>query len=111
MVDAMIVVAEPGRRSLATAQQIAKLARDIGVEALYLVGNKMRSEADVAFLQEHSPALPVLGTLPASPAVIEADVRGIAVYDAVPELAASGRRIVAELERRFGGGEGAKAKE
>ena len=99
MVDAMIIVAEPGKRSLGTARQIAKLARDIGIKRLYLVGNKMRDEADLAFLQENSPGIPVLGALPASPAAVEADVKGVPVFDAVPELATAAREIVQELER------------
>ena len=99
MVDAMIVVAEPGKRSLGTARQIAKLARDIGVERLYLVGNKMRNEADLAFLHENSPGLPVLGALPASPAAVEADVNGVPVFDAVPEMVTATREIVQGLER------------
>ncbi len=74
MVDAMIVVAEPGKRSLGTARQIAKLARDIGIKRLYLVGNKMRNEADVAFLRANSPGLPVLGALPRRPGRVAADV-------------------------------------
>ncbi len=101
MVDAMIVVAEPGKRSLGTAAQIAKLARDIGIQRLYLVGNKMRNEGDVAFLRQNSPGLPVLGALPASPAAVEADLQGIPVYDAVPEMAAAARAMVDQLERVF----------
>jgi len=99
MVDAMIVVAEPGKRSLGTAGQIAKLARDIGIQQLYLVGNKMRNEADLAFLRENSPGLPVLGALSASPAAVEADVDGIPVYDAVPSMAAAAWEIVEALEK------------
>jgi CO dehydrogenase maturation factor len=100
MVDAMIVVAEPGKRSLGTAKQIAKLAQDIGIQKLYLVGNKMRNQADRDFLREHSPDLPVLGFLPANPAAIEADMQGVPVYDAVPEMAAAAREIVQEIEAR-----------
>jgi CO dehydrogenase maturation factor len=101
MVDAMIVVAEPGKRSLGTAGQIAKLAHDIGIRDLYLVGNKMRNEDDIAFLRAHSPGLPVLGTLPVTPAAIEADLSGVPAYDAAPQLRAAAHEIVAELDRLF----------
>jgi CO dehydrogenase maturation factor len=103
MVDAMIIVAEPGRRSLGTAGQIAKLAQDIGIKKLYLVGNKMRNEDDVAFMTDHSPGLPVLGALLASPAAIQADLDGIPVYDAVPELASAAREMLEVLEREYEG--------
>ena len=85
-VDAMLVVVEPTRRSLGTAAQIKRLAADIGLTRLWLVGNKVRNEDEAAFLQAETPGLPVLGILPADLAVQEADRLGVAVYDYVPAL-------------------------
>jgi len=96
-VDAMIVVVEPTRRSLGTAAQIKKLAADIGLTRLWLVGNKVRDEEEAAFLAAETPGLPLLGTLPADLAVQEADRRGLAVYDFVPALRQSAERMAATL--------------
>jgi CO dehydrogenase maturation factor len=85
-VDAMLIVVEPTRRSLGTAAQIKKLANDIGLNRLWLVGNKVRNEEEANFLQNETPGLPVLGLLSADLAVQEADRLGIAVYDYVPAL-------------------------
>jgi CO dehydrogenase maturation factor len=85
-VDAMLVVVEPTRRSLGTAAQIKKLANDIGLTRLWLVGNKVRNPEEARFLEEESPGLPVLGVLVADLAVQEADRLGVAVYDHVPAL-------------------------
>jgi len=85
-VDAMLIVVEPTRRSLGTAVQIKKLANDIGLTRLYLVGNKVRNNDESSFLEAQSPGLPVLGFLPADLAVQEADRLGIPVYDHVPSL-------------------------
>ena len=85
-VDAMVVVVEPTRRSLGTAAQIKKLSNDIGLTRLWLVGNKVRSAEEEAFLRAETPGLPVLGVLPADLTVQEADRLGIAVYDYVPAL-------------------------
>ncbi len=102
-VDAMIIVVEPTRRSLGTAAQIKKLAHDIGLTRLWLVGNKVRDDDEAAFLTAETPGLPVLGILPADLAVQEADRRGIAVYDYVPALRQAAEqmatRLVAEIER------------
>jgi CO dehydrogenase maturation factor len=92
-VDAMIVVVEPTRRSLGTAAQIKKLALDIGLTRLWLVGNKVRNEDEAAFLRAETPDLPVLGLLPADMAVQEADRLGIAVYDHVLALNQEAHRI------------------
>jgi len=85
-VDAMLVVVEPTRRSLGTAAQIKKLANDIGLQRLYLVGNKVRNEDEAKFLENETPGLPVLGYLPADLKVQEADRLGIPVYDYVESL-------------------------
>jgi len=85
-VEAMLIVVEPTRRSLGTAAQIKKLANDIGLTRLWLVGNKVRNEEEAAFLKQETPGIPLLGLLPADLAVQEADRLGIAVYDHVPAL-------------------------
>ena len=96
-VDAMLVVVEPTRRSLGTAAQIRKLANDIGLRRLYLVGNKVRNEAEAKFLEEETPGLPVLGFLPADLMVQEADRLGLPVYDHVPALRDATSAIVQKL--------------
>jgi len=96
-VDALIVVTEPTRRSLGTAAQIKKLAEDIGLHRLWLVGNKVRDADEAAFLKAESPGLPVLGMLPANLAVQEADRLGAAVYDYVPALRQAAEQIAQTL--------------
>jgi CO dehydrogenase maturation factor len=96
-VDAMIVVVEPTRRSLGTAAQIKKLAADIGLTRLWLVGNKVRSADEATFLQAETPGLPLLGMLPADLAVQEADRLGVAVYDHVPALRQAAEKIAQTL--------------
>jgi CO dehydrogenase maturation factor len=85
-VDAMLIVVEPTRRSLGTASQIKKLAHDIGLKRLWLVGNKVRNDEEADFLKAETPDLPVLGMLPADLAVQEADRLGIPVYEHVQVL-------------------------
>jgi CO dehydrogenase maturation factor len=92
-VDAMLIVVEPTRRSLGTAVQIQKLAADIGLTRLWLVGNKVRDEPDADFLRAEAAGLPLLGLLPADVAVAEADRLGLSVYDHVPAL----RQAAAEM--------------
>lgn len=100
-VDAMLVVTEPTRRSLGTAAQIKKLAHDIGLTRLWLVGNKVRNQQEAAFLEQESPGLPLLGILPADLAVQEADRLGIAVYDHVPALRQAAEQIAEKLEEQL----------
>jgi CO dehydrogenase maturation factor len=98
-VDAMLIVVEPTRRSLTTARQIEKLAADIGLTQLWLVGNRIRNEEDVAFLEREAGDLPLLGTLPDDPGVIEADRQGKSVYALVPSLKEAAGRIADQLDK------------
>ena len=93
-VDAMLVVVEPTRRSLGTAAQIRKLANDIGLMRLYLVGNKVRNEEEATFLETESKDIPLIGYLPVDMKVQEADRLGIPVYDHVESLRTSTVQII-----------------
>jgi len=99
-VDGFIVVVEPGQRSLQTAQAIKRLAADIGIHKIYVVGNKIRSEQDRAFILEHLSEDEVLGFLPFSEKAIEADMNGIAIFDADEKLVAAARKIRDKLPVR-----------
>jgi CO dehydrogenase maturation factor len=96
-VDAMIIVVEPGRRSVGVMEEILRLAGDIGLKRLYLVGNKVRGASDEAFIRQIAEGLPILGFLPYDPQVIQADLTGQSVYDIAPETVAAGRAIWARL--------------
>src|SRR3989304_9402655 len=100
-VDAMLVVVDPTRRSLGTALQIKKLANDIGLTRLYLVGNKVRNDEESKFLETETPDFPVLGYLPADLKVQEADRLGIPVFDHVPSLRMEANKIVDEIDKIY----------
>jgi CO dehydrogenase maturation factor len=97
-VDALIIVVEPTRRSVGTAVQIQQLAQDIGLTRLWLVGNKVRSADDAAFLQANPLQIPILGLIPADDGVAEADRLGTAVYDTVPALREETKKMIGRLE-------------
>ena len=79
-VDALIVVVEPGRRSIQTAEQINRLANDIGIENIFVVGSKMRDESDVEFFNDKLSAFDILGTVSLNEEVKKADMEGISPF-------------------------------
>ncbi len=98
-VDAMLVVVEPGQRSIQVAARIRDLAADLGLRRLYVVGNKVRTEADRAFIAEHSP-LPLLGVLSARQEIIEADLKGVSAFHAAPAAVEEARAVAAALAQK-----------
>lgn len=96
-VDAMIAVVEPGQRSLRTAHTIYRLATDIGIGQIYVVGNRVRSQADRDFIAESLPGFRVIGFLSESSLAIEADRRGVSVFDLDPQMVAEAEAIADRL--------------
>lgn len=97
-VDRLIVVVEPGRRSIDTAEHIRKLAGDIGLDQIVVVGNKIRNAGDEAFLREHLPDFTFLGFLPYDQALIEADLAGMSPFDAETQTKAAVIDMLCGLE-------------
>jgi CO dehydrogenase maturation factor len=99
-VDKLIVVVEPGQRSLEVARKIHQLAADIGLKNIGLVGNKVRGERDQEFLRSHMAAFPFLGFVAYDPRIVEADLAGKPSYEENPEFLQAMRRIVEQLRRQ-----------
>jgi CO dehydrogenase maturation factor len=100
-VDRLIVVVEPGKRSVETAQQIQKLAKDIGVTRLSLVGNKIRSPKDREYLEKSLPGFEFLGFLPYQDTIIEADLEGKPPYEKDSRTSQEAAGIVAALLKPY----------
>lgn len=97
-VDAMLVVVEPTARSLGTAEQIKKLAADLKLTRLYIVGSKVLDEDDAQFIRDNSPGLEMIAYIPDDPRVRIADRDGVAVYNIAPELAQVAKDIIKKLQ-------------
>jgi CO dehydrogenase maturation factor len=81
-VDKLIVVVEPGRRSVETAYRIDKLAREIGLHNIAIVANKVRSQSDREFLTSSLPDFEFLGFIPYDQAIVKADLANLPVLEA-----------------------------
>jgi len=84
-VDAFIVVAEPGQRSIQTAMTVKRMAGNIGIKKTFLVGNKIRNENDITFIRESVHGIPFLGAVSLSDCVMEADIKGESPFYRCPE--------------------------
>jgi CO dehydrogenase maturation factor len=94
-VDKMIVVVEPGRRSIETAREIKRLSVELGIKDLLLVGNKVRSQKDKEFLLKNMNDFSFLGFIPYSDSIIEADLNNKPPYELNPE----GADVVSQMIR------------
>lgn len=97
-VDVLIIVVEPGQRSLETATQIERLAADLGIKQLAYVGSKVRDEADSTFLAHSLPTSRYLGEIHLNDCVRQADQASASPFDQAGLHLDEIRRIRANLE-------------
>jgi CO dehydrogenase maturation factor len=96
-VDKLIVVVEPGRRSIDTAEHIRKLAGEIGLNHIAIVGNKVRGARDEEFLKTHLADFEILGFLPYDEELIEADLNGTSPFDVDSPSKAQVKAMISKL--------------
>jgi CO dehydrogenase maturation factor len=96
-VDHLIVVVEPGQRSLETARAVERLGADLHLRRISAVGNKIRSRGDEDFIRRELDGLEILGFLPFADSIIEADRRSVSVYKNSPEAATAVREIFKQI--------------
>lgn len=82
-VDAMLIVIEPGSRSIKLAKTIKDLALELGIKNLFLIGNKVSSDEEHQFIEKNSKNIGVrlLTIIPYDPIIKKADIRSIAPID------------------------------
>lgn len=89
-VDAMIMVTEPYFRSLETVGRMAPLAKELGIEHVWAVANKVRSARDEEIIRSYCAehGVDLAAVVPWDEAIQEADREGRALMDYDPEAPA-----------------------
>ncbi|MHC4714028.1 MAG: ATP-binding protein [Planctomycetota bacterium] len=97
-VSAMIVVVEPGARSIQTARTIQRLAAEIRVENVTAVVNKHRPGLSLDPVTSALGGVPVIATLPWDEEVAKADIENRCPYTGAGWQAEAMEKITAALE-------------
>ena len=90
--DALYAVVEPYFKSLETGRRITMLGRDLGLERVALIANKIRDDHELAAVHEFADQhdLEVAGVVPFDDALPEAERAQRAPLDFAPDSAAVG---------------------
>jgi CO dehydrogenase maturation factor len=96
-VDRLIVVVEPGKRSIETALKIKELADDIKLNKISLVANKVRGQEDKAFLEDATRGMHVLGFIPFDDSIVKADMKRLPPWELSPGSLEKVREITRQL--------------
>ena len=106
-VEGMLIVTEPYFRSLETVGRIAPLARELGIEHVWAVANKVRGQRDEEIIRSYCAdhGIEVGGIVSWDEAIQEADREGRALIDYDPTAPAVGlvEQIADLLDREMVG--------
>jgi CO dehydrogenase maturation factor len=102
-VDAIVIVAEPGLRSVQTAATTARLARQIGIKRLFVVFNKVVDDSEVEMLKDGLGDIEPIGIIHFSDKVRKADLQGTSAFDVDPDFVGEVNKIKEKLEQELEG--------
>ena len=98
-VDIMIVVVEPGQRSIDCADTVIRMAGEIGIRKLGFVLNKVTGAQDEEFIRKSLPGQEILTVIPYSDAIRSADRDGVSALDAMDgELSAKIEEVIRKIQ-------------
>lgn len=98
--DFILVVTQPYRGSLETTRQILRLARDLNLERVVVVGNAVRGPEDERYLASFLGVEPVL-SFPEDPEILRAEREGRSLLELESPSLERARELV-EYLRRYG---------
>ncbi len=84
--DLLLVVVEPGQKSIQVGEKLASMAKQLNIKHVLAVANKVNGEREVRIVKEQlkSKGIDVIGIIPQSRSVIEADMKGVPLLDDAP---------------------------
>ena len=85
-IDAFITIVEPGGRSIETANNINKMAKELGIDCIGTIANKITESAQAEIIESQLENTTLLGILEYSPYLQQADLKRTAIFGADTEV-------------------------
>jgi len=85
-VDALVVVVEPGGRSIETADAVAAMAGQLGIKTVVAIANKITDSAQTKLIESRIRGVPLLGSIRYDKAIGDADLKGEPAFNVGGQL-------------------------
>jgi CO dehydrogenase maturation factor len=92
-VDALLLVVEPGGRSIETANNTARMARELGIRNVAAIANKITDASQEDVIESELRSVNVLGSLPYSSLIQQADLGRTEVFEADEKVVEELRKV------------------
>lgn len=107
-IDALIVIVEPGSRSIETAVKISRMGQELGIRHVAAIINKITDSQQVEVIKSQLKNTSVLASIEYSPAIQKADLHRESVLQASSELVNKMREAKNTLTNLIAAGVGSK---
>ncbi len=102
-IDFLLIITEPTEKSIETTERIEKLAKDIKIKRIFVIGNKIENEEEKKFILEKLKNSEIIGFIPYFPKIKKAEKEGKIVWEVVPEILNYVEEILEKMEVKYGG--------
>ena len=85
-IDALVIVVEPGGRSIETANSMAKMAGELGIKCVAAVANKINEKSETELISSQLKGINLIGTVRYRQAVKLADLQRQPTFESCAEL-------------------------
>lgn len=100
-VDALLVVLEPGMRSVQTHSEVVKLANEIGIKTIFAILNKVANPRQKEIIEKELKDVELLGCISYNDGIAEADLLGKSAFDNNDKLISEVNDILKNLEEKI----------
>ncbi|MHC4855347.1 MAG: ATP-binding protein [Planctomycetota bacterium] len=85
-IDVLVIVVEPGSRSLDTAKNISEMAKSLNISQVAAIANKITDESQIEQIRLQLGNIPLLASIASMPRIQAADMTRTNVFQAEKEL-------------------------
>lgn len=96
-VDVFLVVANPGRRSLAAAKQVYELSRELSIKHVFCIANRIKSDDDLIMMREQLAGMEIIAIIDELSEVERADRAGVMPYQKKDDIEPVFRELAEKL--------------
>ena len=96
-IDALVLVVEPGGRSIETANNMAKMGRELGIDCITAIANKITEASQTKVIQSQLQNVNLLGNLQYSRSLQQADLGRAPVFGADAEVMSELKQVKDKL--------------
>jgi CO dehydrogenase maturation factor len=98
-IDALVLVVEPGGRSIETANNMAKMGKELGIECVTAIANKITETSQIETITSQLQDVELLGNLQYSRSLQQADLGRSPVFEADTEITKELKQLVSKVRK------------